>query len=257
MTGRTWHIAALLLTTAGCLWPSEVRARGLLLITRGETISHVGDVPLAVQQRHAGLPSTGVGFKYSYAGVFWLDLWTWGGNYCLYKERKFWQLTPEQAAQLLDRPVSELSAPLAYTFPLGLVILMALCVLGVLAKLLQRLVPNPLRAVLADDRYREALEVFQAQLARAQAAPPAVPDSPRAVGTIPAAPDSPSAPPDAATDDARRQEQLGAAYEAAVTHLTKFGIERAEAEEKLSLLLTAAPPPMPASAATGPAPAAG
>jgi hypothetical protein len=59
------------------LSPSAASAKGIVLITWGETISHVGD---ASPQARQMLGTRQVGYKYGYFGVFWLDLWTHGGT---------------------------------------------------------------------------------------------------------------------------------------------------------------------------------
>src|SRR5436305_621679 len=110
------------------LWsqPSSAHAKGIILITHGDSVSHLGDV--AAEYRAADLPATAVGYKYSYFGVFWLDLWTWGGTYCLYKDKSYWELTPAQAAQLLKKSEADLGKPFLYHVPLGLVALIGVVV---------------------------------------------------------------------------------------------------------------------------------
>jgi len=71
--------AAAVAALALWLQPAAAHAKGIILITHGDTINHLGDV--ASEYRGAGLPATTVGYKYSSFGVFWLDLWTWGGTY--------------------------------------------------------------------------------------------------------------------------------------------------------------------------------
>src|SRR5688500_11451708 len=93
-----------------CLWlflaiavavPSRTSA-GIVMITAGPTIKHIGDVP-AAQLRSAqntereanikrgridllgkGMTRPAVGFRYNYFGIFWVEFWTWGGEFCLY-----------------------------------------------------------------------------------------------------------------------------------------------------------------------------
>jgi hypothetical protein len=176
------------------------------------------------------LPANKVGFHYRYFGVFWLDLWTWDGNWCLYQGDRYWTLEKGQAALLLGKPESDLSKPFLYTFPLGLLILVPLMVLGAAASIFDRAKPNPAAEILKDERYQRALVLFHEQMNRDDA--PAAPEG--ATQT--------DVPPPAAADEARRQQKIAAAFEAAVTSLTSQGIERGEAEEKLSLLLSATQP---------------
>jgi len=64
------------------LAPSEAGAK-IMLITHGDTIAHLGDL-LKVPPGAKGLPvgqTLGVGYKWSYGGLFWIDFWTWVGEY--------------------------------------------------------------------------------------------------------------------------------------------------------------------------------
>ena len=93
------------------LIPSKAEAKGLLLITYGDSIKHMADVPAEAKEaitKDLG-PDVAIGYKYSYAGLFWLDIWTWGGEYCLFKDKTFWSLKPEQAAQLMGVNVDRYS----------------------------------------------------------------------------------------------------------------------------------------------------
>ena len=113
-------------------------AKGLLLITYGDSIKHMADVPAEAKEaitKDLG-PGVAVGYKYSYAGLFWLDIWTWGGEYCLFKDKTFWSLKPEQAAQLMGVKETELKKPLLYSFPplLMLVLLAGLLIVAAVAK---------------------------------------------------------------------------------------------------------------------------
>lgn len=105
----------------------EAEAKGIMIITHGEAVLHYAD--LAADVRQALKDETGhelqVGYLYSNFGVFWLDLWTWGGEYCLYEGDDVLRLTPEQLAEVMKTTPDQLGKPLLYTFPLGLTILFA------------------------------------------------------------------------------------------------------------------------------------
>jgi len=105
----------------------DVQAKGIMIITHGEAVMHYAD--LDVEARQALKDETGhelqVGYLYSNFGVFWLDLWTWGGEYCLYEGDDVLRLTPEQVAEVMKTTPDKLGTPLLYKFPLGLVILFA------------------------------------------------------------------------------------------------------------------------------------
>jgi hypothetical protein len=114
------------------LSPGRASAKGIILITHGDTINHVADIknPLLLEVMHKdGWTHPAIGYKYSYFGIFWLDLWTWGGEYCIYEDKKYMPLTPElaEAAGVSEK---ELKKPFLYRFPLGLVILLTLGMVG-------------------------------------------------------------------------------------------------------------------------------
>ena len=76
--------------------PSEASAK-FFLITTGETISDVGS-------GKDGNKSVKIGYKYDYAGLFWIDFWTWGGEYCVYEGTNFRQAPqPQRGEPLIAR----------------------------------------------------------------------------------------------------------------------------------------------------------
>src|SRR5437016_2616231 len=102
------------------LGPGRASAKGIILITHGDTINKVGDIrnPELRQQLAATGKNLAVGFKYSYFGIFWLDLWTWGGEYCVFEDKNYGPITAAQAAELMGVKESELGKPFLYRFPL-------------------------------------------------------------------------------------------------------------------------------------------
>jgi hypothetical protein len=120
-------LPALALATVA-LSGQEAEAKGIMIVTYGEAVLHYAD--LATEVRQALKDETGhdlqVGYLYSNFGVFWLDLWTWGGEYCLYEGDNVLRLTPEELAEVMKTTPDKLGKPLLYTFPLGLSILLAL-----------------------------------------------------------------------------------------------------------------------------------
>lgn len=95
--------------------------------TRGMRIGDVGEVqPQFVGQicfvtDIAEVPR--VGYYYHFSGLYYVDVWTSDGGYCLYQGDKFRKLEPAAAAALLGINPDQLSAPWRYRFPLGLVLL--------------------------------------------------------------------------------------------------------------------------------------
>lgn len=121
-------VPALALTGVALASTEAHAGKGIVLITHGESVLHYAD--LEGDAKAFAAESTGhevkVGYLYSHFGVFWLDLWTWGGEYCLYNGDNVWTLTPEEAAGLLGVQVDGLGKPLLYRVPLGILILLGL-----------------------------------------------------------------------------------------------------------------------------------
>jgi hypothetical protein len=231
MTIRSPFRGGLLLVAAVLSSPSRSDAQ--ILITHGDAIKHIGDVKTNPLQGQP-LPANKVGFKYSHFGVFWADLWTWDGTYCLYSGNDYWALQPAEAAALLGVRESELSKPFLYTFPLGLLILVPLCLLGILMNAFKKQQPSedPLAHLFQDPRYQTALSVLSERYAKQEAS--------EAMTTQPAP--GPGAGP--------KPDKVDAAFEAGVQSLVDQGIPRNEAERNLGLMVHSlmaakneAPPP--------------
>lgn len=95
-----------------------------MVFTYGEHIGHLGYVTnansalltsAAKAQRTTAM--TQVGYKYSYAGVFWISFANWSGDYCLYDGTRYVPVTREQAAILMG--ADSVSPPFLYRVPLG------------------------------------------------------------------------------------------------------------------------------------------
>jgi hypothetical protein len=147
-----------------CLAPARAHAGGFFLVTYGDSFKYLGEVPAAqketIQQTTGKDPQ--IGYKYSYAGLFWIDIWTWGGEYCLYKDKTYWSLDRYQAAALLGVEEAALLKPWTYRYPPGLLII-GLVVLLVTVSVIQGS-RNMRKAdeLLTDPRYKRALEMLGA-----------------------------------------------------------------------------------------------
>jgi hypothetical protein len=109
--------------------------RGFKLFTMGETVSEVGtvsdDVTRAITA-DTGPRLNKIGFKYDYFGLFWLDLWNWGGEYVAYNslnEDTVYKVSKTQAADMMGIDEGKLGKPLNYRFPYLLMILIGLALL--------------------------------------------------------------------------------------------------------------------------------
>ena len=155
--------------TIAALLPAQAEARrGIILITSGDTIKHVADVAAEMKPVIREVTGSSVEYKVGYLheriGVFWIDLWTWGGEYVLYdeSEQDLWELDAEETAAIMGTTPDKLSTPLFYSFPPGL---LALGVIGAVCVGLNTFAagkPNSqddeqVETLLADSRYEEAL----------------------------------------------------------------------------------------------------
>jgi len=192
------------------LQPARAEAKGFMLVTYGDSVFHVASVPEDQKTfiRQVFKQDAKVGYHYDYFGVFWLDVWTWGGQWCLYNGNRYWMLTPQQAAVVLKTTPDDLRKPFLYTFPLGLTIVGVL--FGGLVLVARFVKTDDDRAVAKlqrDPRYAQAIQIFLATLPNDEANP------------------------------VRRREKVLAALQSAVEYLTTQGIAREEAEKNLGQLL--------------------
>jgi hypothetical protein len=187
----------------------------VVLITSGDTITHVGDV--SAQKQENRCPNK-VGYKWDYWGVFWIDLWTYGGTYCVYEGKGYQPIPPAEAARLLGRSENELSRPFLYRVPLGWLILGPLAVLGLLGAALERGGGTRVTLPFDDARYQKAFGVLNEQYAKQ----PAAAEPGQGAGA------------QAATDDEGR---FRAAFEAAVQNLVGAGVPREAAERNLAAMI--------------------
>ncbi len=149
--------------------PAEARRGGLLLITTGNTIKHVAEVSDQMKPVVRSVTGTStnyhVGYLHERFGVYWIDLWTWDGEYVLYddSEEDLWSLDEEETAAIMGTTPEELSKPIFYTFPPGL---LALGAIGAVCLGMQSFAGKSKAAankeverLLEDPRYERSLEM--------------------------------------------------------------------------------------------------
>lgn len=159
----------LLALATSSLLSSSADARGLILITSGNTIKHVAEVSDQMKPVVRAVTGTStnyhVGYLHERFGVYWIDLWTWGGEYVLYddSEEDLWSLDEEETAAIMGTTPEELPKPIFYTFPPGL---LALGAIGAVCLGMQsfagkcKAVENEeVERLLADSRYEQSLEM--------------------------------------------------------------------------------------------------
>ena len=146
------------------LGPDDALARKRVppLITQGEAIKHLADVPddrKPEARRIAGIHAD-IGYRHQHVGVLWLDLWSWDGEYCLYQGTSSWDLTPSQAASLLGISQAELRKPILYSVPIGLVALLITGGTGLALVGSKRSNKADFDEVMTDPRYLRAWEIL-------------------------------------------------------------------------------------------------
>jgi hypothetical protein len=217
--------------------PAPAHVKGLALITHGYTISHLG--PGIHCPRPAG-SATAVGYKYNYFGVFRIDLWAWGGTYCLYRNDLYWELTPAEAAELLNKPRADLGQPFLYRCPPGVLILLLVVGCLLLRAALRKAPGHKLYALLKERRYLKALAIFHDYAHAPPEGPPAAMSE-----AITAAPQAGTAVPPAPPEEERERARQAAGFHAALEYLASQGVEPEKAGRKLAALLSRPQPATP------------
>lgn len=118
-------LPALALVGAALMSEPAHAGKGIMLITHGDAVAHYAD--LSGESKKIAEEITNhevrVGYLYQQFGVFWLELWTWDGEFVLYQDDNVWKMTDEEAAMLLEVKQEELGKPFLYRFPLGLLMI--------------------------------------------------------------------------------------------------------------------------------------
>ncbi len=111
MKTATWILALTIVLALGT--PAE--ARGIVIINTGDDILYLKDLQ-PDDARDTGF--TKLGYHYERFGVFWLDMWRWGGEFCVYNGDSYAPLTAEDLEMLGGARL-----PFDYHVPPGLVII--------------------------------------------------------------------------------------------------------------------------------------
>jgi hypothetical protein len=128
-----------------------------------DRIVHLADLPpdvradLQKETKH----SLAVGFYYRrfflFAGGF--DLWTWNGKRVLYQGDKFFEVGDGQLMMMLGKDQTEnLATPLAYHFPVGLIVLVGVVAIGSVCIYFSG--EARAKRMLRDLRYQQALQMY-------------------------------------------------------------------------------------------------
>lgn len=207
---KSLALTALLVTL---LAPADAHARrrGIGIINTGDNVSHVGDVAQDHREMvmaETGSPEAKVGYLYKRFGLFWVNVWTWDGKYCLYDDSDtVWELDQEQAANLMGVTPEDVAPPFVYKFPPGLPVLLALGGFIVFSRVREGQAEKEVQALLDDSRYQRALSILQGE--------------------------------DGDADPEVTEVDPSIAFERAVASLTEAGVPREEAQANLSKIVAA------------------
>ncbi|MCA9442906.1 MAG: hypothetical protein KC964_19035 [Candidatus Omnitrophica bacterium] len=193
---------------------ANARGRGIpipIFFGSGEKVIHLADLPKDVKREfrmetgHEG----SLGFLYERFHIFYLDIWTWNGRYVLYEDELYYEISSEFREALLTSGVKGFRKPILYTFPIGgiLLVLIVVAAIG-----FPRLFPSPesqVRRLFNDERYQEAITLYSNKVR-----------------------------PSNQTEDGNDLEATPPekAFESAVEHLEKKGIEHDEAQRNLQIM---------------------
>ena len=142
------NVSKLLLLAALWLVPAfgfsdeaEARRRGLALIGFGESISEAGELPSDVKAvaREATGEDVTLGYKYESISLFFMNVWTWDGQWVLESDESYYPLDDEtQAALGFDPEEAGYSVPWTVRFPPALIIIVVGVVLFIASAVLSK-----------------------------------------------------------------------------------------------------------------------
>jgi hypothetical protein len=213
MTANSFRILPGAVFALALLSPAGASAKGIVFITWGDTITHVGNAT-----NPAKLPTTQVGYKYGHFGIFWIDLCTYSGTFCVYEGNRYNPITRAEAAQLLGMNETDLATPFLYRVPLGWMILGPVIAIWIVVALVRKDRRVDVAALFRDARYQQALAILNDEYAARTTPEPTGPDGQTPSGTGDADP-------------------FHAAFQAGVEHLVNEGVARPEAERNLGLMV--------------------
>lgn len=161
--------------------------RGFKLITTGSTVDEIGTVTREQAEAIKQITKydlTKIGYQYKYFGLFWLDLWNWGGEYVIYDGNKDGVgdvITKEQAATFMGVDEGKVGKPFNYRFPY----LLDIIVVGMLLKIVPRIIAKKRNSA------NRVPEFKQGDVPRWTPPPPAGPTPPSADSPPPMPPPLP------------------------------------------------------------------
>ena len=130
MKSALWIVA--LVTAIVVATPMRAEAGVPVVYNTGDDILELHDLPANVADNNVELTGYHVGWKYHRFGLFWLDLWRWGGEPVVFRGNTFEPVEPGDL-----EAIGGADAPLAYRLPPGLLLLLAGIEFGLLGQLVR------------------------------------------------------------------------------------------------------------------------
>lgn len=113
--------------------PAEARRGrgGIVVINVGDDIMHLRQTSFEPVVSEDGRETSvdNIGYHYQRFGLFWVDLWRWGGEYVLYSGETYAPLTDDELAEL-----GGARFPIAYHLPPGFLLLVCAGIFGLIKR---------------------------------------------------------------------------------------------------------------------------
>jgi hypothetical protein len=147
-------IASLIGAVLGVDRPVQKQRAGLLLLEWGDYIAPIRDLSPTERREFEGLldGTPRVGFHYQYVSVWFLSVWTWGGEPVLYQGTRYWPNAGDA------KIFANVSTPWTYQFPPGLALLVIWILVGLVVS--GRSDESRVRKLMADEHYATALKLY-------------------------------------------------------------------------------------------------
>lgn len=161
---RARHVLTAVALALGLLgWASRAEAHGHILITWGSTGSALAPIPLDQREAIATgtAPDVEFGYCFEHFGAFYLDLWSYGGRYCLFNDKLHWPLTDAEVVEIMGAPPASFGKPWRYRLPPLLVVLLLWFALMIAESVRGDREQQELAALLAEPIYQFAVGLMQ------------------------------------------------------------------------------------------------
>ncbi len=138
-----------------------------IIYGHGEEIAHVADLgPEAQAKAKSELGGeVAIGWLYQRFHIFWMDLWTWGGEHVLYAGNECWSMEEADWLDVVGADYqAQLATPWTYYAPPGLLIVACFLILSVATKLCTS-DDKKVKALRHDPLYSQAVGLYSQKAA--------------------------------------------------------------------------------------------